>query len=602
MIMFTMLLPFILVPLVGLAIDATMLYSVKVKLQAAVDGGALAAAQALSAGQNDTAEKSAAYFAADQFIRGNIQTGATAGAGGYWGSFNFNDTNCAVDSNGNETPTGSGLSGGMTYSNALNTTRFSVSGPVNHVRTVAVVASVQVPLLFMRILGFSTGTVTSRGSASRRDVVMVMVIDRSGSEAAETDALKSGAEYFVNQFSEGHDQLGLVLMNGSSIVAYPSGDWGLNPPTTLGGGGGATGPDGNFKSTTLSPNMLTQIANFANNNGNTGMAEALMLAYYELLAANQTGALNAIVLWTDGQPNGISADFNNTLNNAVKANCKYWSGGTNSGLSATGAYPEATSNSLVGWFAQWGGYAASGSGNGDGIFVRSQTDTNISLSNWVALSGGASGNKPLLPNSAGATNCSFASNQNSGDVQNDINIPAQDYYGNSTLGSSTSPYTLTDYTQSYIWTSSQTTAGSNCNVTSNVSKNGQNGANQLQLTGNLPDGDIASGNACQVGLASWNAADMAGKKIHADTNITPRIYTMGYAGNVTGSGGVDTTLMQRLANVNTNNMAVNPLTNKVYNTVYNSAVPSAMYIQIQQTADVAPAFNQLLAQIVRLSR
>ena len=64
MIMFTMMLPFVLIPLVGLAIDATMLYSVKAKLQAAVDGGVLAAAQSLSAGLTTTAQQSAAELAA----------------------------------------------------------------------------------------------------------------------------------------------------------------------------------------------------------------------------------------------------------------------------------------------------------------------------------------------------------------------------------------------------------------------------------------------------------------------------------------------------------------------------------------------------------
>ena len=50
MIMFTMMLPFVLIPLVGLAIDETMMYIVKAKLQTAVDGASLAAAQSLSAG------------------------------------------------------------------------------------------------------------------------------------------------------------------------------------------------------------------------------------------------------------------------------------------------------------------------------------------------------------------------------------------------------------------------------------------------------------------------------------------------------------------------------------------------------------------------
>jgi len=93
--MFTMAMPFLLIPVVGLGIDATMLYSVKAKLQAAVDGAALAAAQSLSAGLTVAAQASAATLAADQFIRANLVTGATVGGGGYWGAYNLNDSNCS---------------------------------------------------------------------------------------------------------------------------------------------------------------------------------------------------------------------------------------------------------------------------------------------------------------------------------------------------------------------------------------------------------------------------------------------------------------------------------------------------------------------------
>jgi len=595
MIMFIMMLPFVLIPLVGLAIDATMLYSVKLKLQTAVDGGALAAVYALSAGQNDTAQKTAAYFAADQFIRANIQAGISTGStGGYWGAYNFNDSNCTTV-NGALTPTGSGIGGGMTYANALATTCFSVSGPVAHVRTVSVVASVNVPLLFMRILGFSSGKVTANGSGTRRDVSLIMVIDRSSSLGAELTALKSGAQTFVNAFSENHDYLGLVLINGSSMVAYPPGDWGLNPPKTVGAGGGATGPDGNFKSTTAPTNLLTTLAAVQANQGNTGMAEGLMLAYYELLASDQTGALNVIVLWTDGSPNGITADFNNTAHNAVKANCKYWTGGTNTSLSATGAYPTTAANSLLGWMAQWGGNVA-GINSGHGVFQRMQT-IGGNINDWITLD---NGNEGLLPNSAGATNCSFASAPNNANVPNDVNIPSVDYYGNSSLGSSAAPYTQHDFTQSIIWNQ----AGA-CNWGLGNTGVGPAGG-PLNLTGNLTSGVPASADPCQFGLAAWNGADMAGLQIRTDAGSTqtlmPRIFTMGYVGQATGAGGVDNVLLQRLANVDTSNDALNPATGLQFNTVYDSTKPSGMYIQIQEPNDVDSAFQTLLAQILRLSR
>jgi len=76
-----MMLPFVLIPLVGLAIDETMMYIVKAKLQTAVDGASLAAAQSLSAGLDLSSQAAAATLAADQFIRANMTAG---GHGAFW--------------------------------------------------------------------------------------------------------------------------------------------------------------------------------------------------------------------------------------------------------------------------------------------------------------------------------------------------------------------------------------------------------------------------------------------------------------------------------------------------------------------------------------
>jgi Flp pilus assembly protein TadG len=588
MIMFTLMLAFVLVPLVGLAIDATMLYSVKAKLQAAVDGAALAAAQSLNAGLTLSAQASAASLAADEFIRANIVTGTTAGSSGYWGAYNLNDSNCTGTTTTTAgTPTGSGTQ--ITYSSSGNC--FVIyQDNTNKQRTVSLSASVQVPLIFMRIMGFSSGTVTSRGTAARRDVVMVLVLDRSGSMGAELGAVQAGATYFVNQFSEGRDKLGLVLISGSAYVAYPPSDWGINPPT------GATGPDVNFNGTSETPNIITTIGNMVSGS-NTGTAEGLMLAWKELQAADEPGALNIIVLWTDGAPNGITADFNNNSTGSLKSG----NGCSNTNDGTTGVYPNATTaNSMLGWFAQWGGYAYNSNAT-NGIRVRAQTYTSgMSVTDWAKLiapgTTGSGGNEVILSTSSGAAKgCNFGTGTS---VASTINIPSVDYYGNSTTGSNTSPYTYEDYQQSTLW--STTTANCEQGAGGTGAGNGATGMGAIILTGNLSGGLAASGNACQVGLASWNAADMAAKQIHADTTLTPIIYTMGYAGSVSGNGGIDTPLLMRMANCKPG-VPCGPGGANATNTVYNSAIPSGMYLQVQTVDDVTPAFQALLSEILRLS-
>lgn len=620
--MFTFMLPLLLVPVVGLGIDATMLYSVKLKMQAAVDGAALASAQSLNAGLTISAQASAAALAADQFIRANIVTGATAGSGGYWGAYGFNDSSCTTDSNGDLVPTGTGTA--ISYTNSGNCITVTQDN-TNKLRTVAVVAAVKVPLLFMRILGFANGTVASRGTASRRDVVMVIVIDRSGSMGTELPAVQAGAEYFVNQFSAGRDKLGLVLMAGSSIVAYPPADWGKYPPT------GAVGPDVNFKGSTETPNMVTSLQNMVSSGGNTGMAEAMMMAYYELQAANEPGALNIIVLWTDGEPNGITADFNNSVNGVIpktSACVNYGTPGAGNyvvGVSATGLYPNVAAKSIIGWIAQWGGYA-NGSNQVMGIFTRAQNTSGPAagifanqnnVTDWVESTGNTNSNnnsthnnESLLDNTAAtagpANGCSYLtakplSNPNNvatGATPVINGIPSHDWYGNSTTGSThvnpgagSGSYTQSDYKQSAIWNSSD-----DCNL-----GGGGTGGVPLTLTGTLAGGIKAASNACQLGLASWNAADMAALQIHEDTNLTPIIYTMGYAGTVSGSGGVDAVLLERLANC-VPGQPCSPGGPSATNTVYNSTIPTGMYIQIQTVDDVTPAFQMLLSQILRLSQ
>jgi hypothetical protein len=324
-----------------------------------------------------------------------------------------------------------------------------------------------------------------------------------------------------------------------------------------------------------------------------------MLAWKELKAANEPGALNIIVLWTDGAPNGITADFNNSSTPSLLAG----SGCTNTNDGTNGQYPNAVAaNSLLGWFAQWGNYAYNVS-NSNGIRQRTQTTTSgMSVALWTTLTaGGKTGqNEPLVTNT-GANGCNWGDGSS---VSSVISIPTVDYYGNSTQGSDVAPYKYTDYQQSMIWNQPGTSGSPNCNqgVGSSV---GNSSGGALTLSGTVAhdknnNAISASANPCQIGLASWNAADMAARQIHGDTTLTPIIYTMGFAGNVTGSGGVDVALLERMANC-VPGKACSPGGANATNTVYNSAIPSGMYIQIQTTNDVTPAFQMLLSEILRLS-
>ncbi len=63
------------VPMVGLAIDAGILYTVKGKLQMAVDAASLAAARALSRGNDDATQQTNAIATAEEYVLLNFPTG-----------------------------------------------------------------------------------------------------------------------------------------------------------------------------------------------------------------------------------------------------------------------------------------------------------------------------------------------------------------------------------------------------------------------------------------------------------------------------------------------------------------------------------------------
>src|SRR2546422_165169 len=63
---------FMVLPFVGLAIDAGVAYTVKAKLQTAVDGAAIAAGRSLSRGMDDATQNASATDTAKRFFHANF--------------------------------------------------------------------------------------------------------------------------------------------------------------------------------------------------------------------------------------------------------------------------------------------------------------------------------------------------------------------------------------------------------------------------------------------------------------------------------------------------------------------------------------------------
>jgi hypothetical protein len=131
---------------------------------------------------------------------------------------------------------------------------------------------------------------------------MMLVVDRSGSVnratyngVSTTSIVESNLHQFVDPsdgssspyFSDGRDNIGMITFGTT---------WRLDFPLSL-----------NFQSGT--PRIGTAIDNIDWSNNSTNTADGLFHAYRELVKLAQPGALNVIVLLTDGRPSAFSGTF-----------------------------------------------------------------------------------------------------------------------------------------------------------------------------------------------------------------------------------------------------------------------------------------------------
>jgi Flp pilus assembly protein TadG len=248
---------------VGLAVDVGTIYLIKARLSAAVDAAALAAGRSVNLANTVAQAQTQAIAAAQQFFNANFPPGYLNTIGTPIVTPTFTQV---TDGNGN--PTG--------------------------VLNISVTASAQAPTYFMNIFNISRITVSDSGTASRRGLVLMLVLDQSSSMMTAPDpitgltacdAMVQAAQNFITLFSP-YDYIGLVTFDLTAHLIYA-------PSTSYGNG-----------------TLNADIGAIAGNcQSNTNTISALQLAYQEIQAVNLPLAKNTIMLFTDGSPNGVSADF-----------------------------------------------------------------------------------------------------------------------------------------------------------------------------------------------------------------------------------------------------------------------------------------------------
>ncbi len=355
------------VPAVGLAIDAGMIYGVRARLSAAADAGALAAARSLSSGLTIAEQESSAIDTAHRFFNANFPNGY------------FYSTNKTVNVTVAETGT--------------------------RTRTVALDVAVDAPSYFLRYLRTEATHVRAMGRASRRDINVMLVLDRSGSLANSSACapMKNAAAAFVKKFANYRDRVGLLTYGGDYRIDFPM----------------QTTP-GNFLSGSGS---IPALINNINCVGGTNSAQALWNAYGELKRTGEPGSLNVILFFTDGQPNALTFDF--SAANALRTVARGYTGSAPTSASASritvnSRTPCSTTTNKRGWIT-----SDAGTGRAMGIWSHLAPAIPVTAST------------PTLP-SADRSGCVFNMSSGSTYVYGDIGfMPPADIYGNSITGHKT---------------------------------------------------------------------------------------------------------------------------------------------------------------------
>ncbi len=410
---------------------------------------------------------------------------------------------------------------------------------IHYLRHVDVTASSNVPTLFMNWFGVKKTLIVAYGFASRRDVNAMLVLDRSGSMAGSPcTALVTAAKTFTGQFSAGRDKIGAISFGDDAYlhaVPLTTFQTTLGYTNTLGTGTGE----------------LDTIACA----GGTATPQAMALAYNELYKINQPGALNVIVVETDGLPNTVTMNFwdGSTAGLSSSSTCldtknkkksqggfassavlPAWTAGHSMNAGGTGYMADIPAGMI-------GGLGGSDSGNTEYLLFNSWTTVKANTYSETANQYSA------------ANGCSMATTHTTTSSPTDLAwMPATDVYGSNLIDASYN--TVTGISGSHITT--------------------------LTMS--------------NIRAAAFNALDDMATRARTNANVPVTVFAIGFTSTV------DDTILQRIANdpdwISSASCASSG------KCVVHTDQPEGTYVFAATISDLIPAFLTLSSQILRLSR
>jgi len=424
----------------------------------------------------------------------------------------------------------------------------------------------------MKYLGYANLPITATGTATRRQLVLTLVLDQSSSmgsrnstvgtiptsissSSSSCEAMVYNAIQFLGYFSP-YDYIGVVPFD---LIAYTT-----YPPTT------------SYANTTNG--AAHQIANIQCGS-NTNTTAGLQIAYNQIQAVNLPLANNVIVLFTDGVPNAVNAHFPVRSQKDTR-----YASVCSGGAAACSFNPCATQTGTVtGAVAQWSGFSYTPSFSFSGLSKSMDTDSS-----------------PTWPTGASACASMNATDQ----VQQGIaNFPAQDTYGNSTSG----PY------DNWLYQVNSHTAPTGTPITpqGSATKNlGDLWSNYSTLGAGAPSNKFTSGPYSgffrpdlpnTVGAVSMNTAVNEAFKIRNDPTYRITIHTIYLQGN--GGDPVDRAFLQIVSNQPQISPIIYDNTAAAYaNTYYNSAQQTGLWLPTTSTAGLTSLFNQVASSLLRISQ
>jgi Flp pilus assembly protein TadG len=525
----------VIIGMLALSIDLSIMYSVKARLQMACDGAAMAALRSLSLGQTISSQTTAATAVANNWFKANYSAG-------FMGTYNTTDP-----------PTVTIAQNGATL-----------------LTTVDVTASTTIPSYFMKYWNSGAAVITAKSQTSRRNVVITLVLDRSGSMNSGSfggqtpcQLMVSAAKQFTGMFQPTRDFIGLVTFAGSVNIAQS--------PTT------------NFQSVlgyTNSAGSGSGVLDTISCVGGTNTPTAISVAYNENYKIQLPGAFNVIVLMTDGQPTASTYKFVTTAANdptgVAKSVVK-----SSSGCKDSAGTAMSSGGNMVANPRNWINSRETNTGGTNTVSLGANSYAGFSpisgpVGGMYADNSGFYGVWPFFSPTAtynentGRTSpaespgCSFATGNWNNTPTTDIAwLPDYDLFGNASAGYE---------------------AGLTRSTISGASRINLNRANLNIAIDNLTD----------------NAANFARTNHYLPNGSTA------YPGNLLlvvglgGNGGVDHALLQRLAN-DPNQSPDGGVTYGPYNG-YNINQPVGTYIYSSDATQLGAAFQKIASQILRISK